>query len=334
MVCTRGRPHVAARAVASLAEQEVGEILVVDNAPEDATTRSLVRSRFPDVRYVVEPVQGLDFARNRALFEATGEVVAFLDDDAVAAPGWSEAFSTVFASDALVGACTARVEALSVETAGQRLFEKNGGYSRGLERIDLPTDSHRPLHGRKAPLIAWAVSVGSGCSFALRRQLALEIGGFDPALDLGAALPGGGDHDMLWRVLRSGHHVVYEPRALAYHEHRRGEAEVHAQIAGHQRGLVAFLAKSVWTERGRQRVAVLMFLIWRLVKPGLRLIKRAAGRDPLPAAALWRMWANALMGPVAYLTAQRTARRRERSMGRRPRPSPTNHHPVSPRRHS
>lgn len=310
VVCTRGRPDLAARAVASLTEQRVSEVLVVDNAPDDDDASRLLRESFAGVRYVVEPIPGLDFARNRALSEATGDVVAFLDDDAVAAPGWADALAAVFESDARVGACTARVEALSVETPAQRIFEANGGYGRGLERIRLPRDASRPLHGRRAPLIAWAVSVGSGCSFALRRDLALDVGGFDVALDLGEALPGGGDHDMLWRVLQSGHDVVYEPEAVAYHEHRKEEAAVYAQLAGHQRGLVAFLAKTALTVRGRERASVLAFLIWRLLKPGVRLARRVAHRDPLPAAALWRMWGSALIGPAAYVRARRTASRR------------------------
>jgi glycosyltransferase involved in cell wall biosynthesis len=315
VVCTRGRPDLAARAVASLREQVVHEVLVVDNAPPDDAMQRVVRDRFPGVRYVIEPTRGLDFARNRALSEARGDVIAFLDDDAVATPGWSTALAAVFDAHARVGACTARVEALSAETPAQRIFEANGGYARGVERIHLPGDASRPLHGRRAPLIAWAVSVGSGCSFALRRQLALDIGGFDIALDLGDVLPGGGDHDMLWRVLMSGNDVVYEPKALAHHEHRKEEAALYAQLAGHQRGLVAFLTKTAATVRGRERASVLSFLVWRLLKPGVRLARRAAGRDPLPARALWQMWGNALMGPAAYVAARRTARRRAAAGG-------------------
>lgn len=309
-ICTRGRRELLARALDSLREQDVHEVLVVDNAPADDSTRRLVQERFPGVRYMAEPSRGLDFARNRALREATGEIVAFLDDDAVAAPGWATALTSVFVGDARVGACTARVEALSVETAGQRLFEANGGYGRGRERIRLPLDAHRRLHGLRAPLIAWAVSIGSGCSFALRRRLVLSLGGFDVALDLGDPLPGGGDHDILWRVLQAGYDVVYEPEALAHHEHRKETDAVYAQLAGHQRGLVAFLTKTVGTARRGQRLSVLAFLLWRLVKPGVRLARRLARRDPLPAGALWRMWGNAIMGPTAYLSARRTARRR------------------------
>lgn len=310
VVCTRGRSELAARAVGSLLRQPAYEVLVVDNAPCDDSTRSLIEGRFAGARYVVEPVRGLDFARNRALSEATGDVVAFLDDDAVAAPGWAEALAEVFDSNPRVGACTARVEALSLETSAQRLFEENGGFSRGVERIRLPVDAAGPLHGHRAPLIAWAVSVGSGCSFALRRRLALDLGGFDVALDLGEQLPGGGDHDMLWRTLAAGYEVVYEPAALAHHEHRRERGAVYAQLAGHQRGLLAFLAKAVANSRGSQRVSVFAFFLWRLLKPGIRLARRSVGRDPLPASALWLMWKNAIMGGPAYLSARRVARRR------------------------
>lgn len=316
VICTRGRPDLVVRAIASLLAQDVHEVLVVDNAPEDDATHLMIGDRFPDVRYVVEPVRGLDFARNRALREATGDVVAFLDDDAVAAPGWAAALADVFETDARVGACTARVEALSIATPAQRLFEANGGYARGLERIRLPDDATRRLHGRRAPLIAWAVSIGSGCSFALHRRLVLELGSFDVALDMGDPLPGGGDHDMLWRVLQAGYDVVYEPEALAFHEHRTDEEAVYAQLAGHQRGLVAFLAKTVVNVRGWRKVNVLVFLLWRLLKPGVRLARRAAGRDPLPAGVLWRMWGNAVIGPAAYLAARRIARTRAAGVGR------------------
>jgi glycosyltransferase involved in cell wall biosynthesis len=309
-VCTRDRAAMAARAVASLVEQGAQEVLVVDNAPTDDSTRRLLRERFPQTRYLVEPSEGLDIARNCALREATGDIVAFLDDDAVAAPGWAAAFVRTFEASPLVAACTGRVEALKLETPAQRLFEANGGYSRGAERIQLPDEANRPLMGHHAPLIAWAVSIGSGCSFALRRQVALSLGGFDEALDLGSRLPGGGDHDMIWRLLQSGYKVVYEPEALAYHEHRREPDAVFAQLAGHQRGLVAFLAKAAVNTRGSHRLGVLAFLFWRLLKPGLRLARRIAGRDPLPARALWRMWGNTLIGGPAYFMSREAAKRR------------------------
>ncbi|HET7584838.1 MAG TPA: glycosyltransferase [Gemmatimonadaceae bacterium] len=330
VVCTHDRPALLRRALSSLLSQRLPatEILVVDNAPSSDATRNLVHGEFPAVRYEHEPVPGLDFARNRALHAATSDVVAFLDDDAAADAGWVEALAHVM-RDPHVGMCTGRVEALATDTEAQRLFEENGGFSRGMERRRLPAQAGLALAtwraaGRGAssgatsraarllpvPLIACAFDVGAGCSMAVRRTVAVALGGFDEALDLGDALPGGGDHDMLWRMLEAGHEVVYEPAALAWHEHRREMEGVAAQIAGQQRAMVALLTKCLVTARGRRRASVAAYLGWRLVKPGARLIRRAAGRDPLPAWLLARTWRACWRGILEYPRARRIAMER------------------------
>lgn len=310
-VCTFNRPVALARALRSLLEQDPppAEILVVDNSTAGTNQADITRD-FPRVRVVREPVPGLDFARNRAIQEAGQEIVIFLDDDAVASPGWAAAMAEPLLADASVGATTGRVEALSVDTEGQRLFEANGGFSRGRSRIRLPEDADQPLHGRKAPLIAWTVSVGSGCSLGVRRQAVREIGGFDTALDLGEVLPGGGDHDIMWRLLQAGQGLVYQPAALAWHEHRRDRTEAETQIVGHQRALVALLAKQTLHTGGKGRWPVAGFLAWRLLKPGVRLLYRLSGRDPLPAPLLLRMWFHCWLGLLAYPRARKLASRR------------------------
>jgi glycosyltransferase involved in cell wall biosynthesis len=319
-VCTRNRPAELRRALVSLVRQSPPspdrplEVLVVDNAPVDGRTRELVEGEFPGIRYLEEPLPGLDFARNRALSAALGDVVAFLDDDAVAAPGWAAALLAPFQEDAKVAAVTGRVLPLALDTEAQRRFEANGGFSRGERTIRLPKDAGEPLHGRRAPLIAWAVSVGSGCSLAVHRWRMLALGGFDEALDMGPALPGGGDHDALWRLLNAGWTTVYEPAALAAHEHRRELGGAYDQILGHQRALVAFLVKSARNARGRRKAGVRSFLAWRLVKP---LIRVANPRDPLPFGVCLRMLVHCWRGLGAYTAARRLVRERRAGLIRR-----------------
>lgn len=310
-VCTCDRPASLARTLRSLEGQirAPQEILVVDNGSRPGT-EELLRREFPLVRLVREPVPGLDFARNRAIATANSDIVVFLDDDAVAEPGWVAAVVEPLLENPSVAACTGRVEALSLDTEAQRLFEANGGFSRGNTNIRLPRDAYLPLHGRSAPLIAWAVSIGSGCSLAVRRDVARAIGGFDEALDLGPALPGGGDHDMLWRLLQAGYEIVYQPSAVARHEHRQDLGAAEAQIVGHQRALIALLSKQVVITRGMARWGVAAFLGWRLAKPGVRLARRLVGRDPLPARLLLRMWAHCWSGLWAYPRARAVARQR------------------------
>jgi glycosyltransferase involved in cell wall biosynthesis len=317
-VCTRNRPVELRRALVSLVRQSQPaperplEILVVDNAPVDSRTRDLVEREFPEVHYLEEPVPGLDFARNRALSAALGDVVAFLDDDAVAAPGWAAALLAPFEGDSKVAAVTGRVLPLALDTEAQRRFEANGGFSRGERTIRLPKDAGEPLQGHRVPLIAWAVSVGSGCSLAVHRWRMLALGGFDEALDTGPALPGGGDHDALWRLLEAGWTTVYEPAALAAHEHRREIGRAYDQILGHQRALVAFLAKSARQARGRRKTEIRAFLAWRLVKPLVRVLNP---RDPLPVGVRLRMIGHCWRGLRAYAESRRECRRRRELAG-------------------
>lgn len=308
-ICTRNRPPQLQRALHSLLTQtrSPAEILVVDNAPMNDATQVMVRNEFPTVRYVREPVPGLDFARNRALAEASQEIVAFLDDDAVADPGWVDVTATVFGESPRIAICTGKVEALALESEGQRLFEANGGFARGDMRIRLPEDVRRRLHGMPAPLIAWSISVGSGCSLAVRRRTIIEIGRFDEALDMGPALPGGGDLDIIWRTLTAGYEVVYEPKVQARHEHRREVEAAVRQILEHNRSLIAVLIKAATSAQGAQRLGVIMFLLWRLTKPGLRLVLRALGRDPLPASVLLRLWWQCCRGLGTYTHTRRLA---------------------------
>src|SRR5207247_44217 len=68
------------------------EILVVDNASTDSTATVVAECAARgtiEVRYVRENELGLDAARNRGIREASGEVVAFLDDDARARHDWA-----------------------------------------------------------------------------------------------------------------------------------------------------------------------------------------------------------------------------------------------------
>lgn len=95
---TYHRPDGLRRAVCSARDRlnesplgaEVTEILVVDNA-SDGSGRSTVETiEWPLLRYVHEPTPGVATARNRALDEATGDVLVFFDDDERAGPGWPD----------------------------------------------------------------------------------------------------------------------------------------------------------------------------------------------------------------------------------------------------
>ncbi|MCU9847521.1 glycosyltransferase [Defluviimonas sp. WL0024] len=297
-ICTRDRPDDLSRALAALTSfADLGqEILVVDNCPSTEATRQLVAG-FPSVRYVLEPVKGLDNARNRALTEARGEVVAFIDDDAVAEAGWLDALLRGF-EDPRVACVTGLTMPLELETEAQEVFEALAGFSRrGFARR---TFSSPPTH----PLATGGI--GAGANMAIRRDLLHSIGPFDPALDAGTPTKSGGDHEYMTRILRAGHHIVYEPGAVNWHRHRRSWEELVATMQGYGVGVYAgwtraFLVDHDW---GVFRRALGWFRHEQL--PALVRATFAPSKDR-PRDLLWAELRGCWQGPFAYLRARRQA---------------------------
>jgi GT2 family glycosyltransferase len=228
-VCTRNRTADLALCLDALVRLDYPavDILVIDNAPVSEATEHLVQSKYPNVRYVCEPRPGLDWARNRAIIEAYGEIIAYTDDDVVVDPGWVKALVKVFAENSEVMAVTGLVVPYELETESQVLFEMYGGFGRGMTR-----KWYRVGRGNKMP---WRLlgtgQFGTGANMAYRRCVFDEIGYFDPALDVGTLTNGGGDLEMFFRVLKEGHTLVYEPSAIIRHRHRRDYANLRSQIA-------------------------------------------------------------------------------------------------------
>lgn len=279
-VCTKDRPSNVARCLAALAATTPPpfEILVVDNAPSNDATRSVVAAH-PDVRYLREPRPGLDFARNRAVVAARGDWVAFVDDDVVVDDGWLEGFYEALGENPDAGAITGLILPYSLETEAQVVFERQGGFRRGVEkkRFSGPVLPGNPLYPCGAGIF------GAGANMAFRRRLLLDLGGFDEALDTGAPLPGGGDLDMFYRVVRSGAPLIYEPRFLVFHEHRAQRPALRHQYYTWGLGLMAFIEKSRRTDPP-QRTKFRRLIGWWFRYQLKQVAKSLLGRHPLPVS--------------------------------------------------
>jgi glycosyltransferase involved in cell wall biosynthesis len=297
VVCTRERPHDLVRALdaISVLAPPPHEVLVVDNAPATTATREVV-ARYPHVRYVVEPRRGLNCARNCALRSASGDIVAFTDDDAVPEPGWAEALAVNFA-DPRVLCVTGLTLPLELETPSQELFEEHCSFVRGFARRVFDGRLDHPLHVSR---------VGAGASLAVRRSAASLVGWFDERLDAGTPTQSGGDHELFTRILLHGYRIVYEPRAVSWHRHRRTPEELRAVVQGYGTGVYA-----MWTGlllEGRDLGVLRMAWNWfrwdhlpLLLAPSRW---RTAGRDALLRAEM----RGCLGGPLAWLKARRMAR--------------------------
>jgi GT2 family glycosyltransferase len=288
--CTKDRAQRLARLLGSLvpliatSRFRSTEVVVIDNASVDSATRDAVAG-FAGVRYVFEPRAGLDFARNAAMRHATGELLAFLDDDVVVDRDWLDGLFTAWQGCPDAGGFSGLVLPYRLDTEAQVQFELRGGFGRGFEpKVFHAASADNPLHPVGAGVI------GAGCNMAFDRSLLLSLGGFDEALDTGAPLPGGGDLDIFYRVLRSGRPIVYEPRYAVYHEHRETLPQLRRQYWSWGLGFMAFLAKSRRSDptlRRKQSAILRWWLLDKLADLGVAAYRLRIDELRFLLAELW-----------------------------------------------
>ena len=133
IVCTRHRPDPLGRCLASLAALDGPdpEVIVVDNTQGDPETERVANRA--GARYVVETRVGLSRARNAGIDAATGDLIAFLDDDAVADPAWLSRHSEVLADDSLM-ASTGRILPMATEDGRGLARPRRAGVRRRSQR--------------------------------------------------------------------------------------------------------------------------------------------------------------------------------------------------------
>lgn len=282
-VCTRDRPEQLARCLKSLLSMETSafgvpvsmDMLVIDNAPSTSETSTLADS-LPGVSYFLEPRPGLDFARNRALKEARGDLLAYVDDDVIADPGWLAGLMEAWMEHPDAGAFTGQVLPYELATKAQILFELRGGFRRGF----APIRYGQALAGHPAYPFSAGV-FGTGANMAFHTEVLKRLNGFDEALDTGPPLPAAGDHDIFCRLIRGGYAIVYKPEYLVFHEHRRELKALLRQYFSWGLGVMALVGK--WHQKDPTQCRKLRYLIRAWFSSHLReLAGSFIGRAPIP----------------------------------------------------
>jgi glycosyltransferase involved in cell wall biosynthesis len=298
VVCTRDRPALLARCLAALQELDYPacEVVVVDSASRSSDTAQVVAAT--PYRYVREAQPGLDIARNRGAAEAQHAIIAYIDDDALAAPGWLRGMASAFSAPE-VALVTGRVLPAELATLAQRLFEQYSGMDKGTQPRIFQRRTLRP------PELIAVQHVGVGANMALRRSALAALGGFDPALDVGRPAGGAGDLDLFHRALAAGLTLRYEPSALAYHRHRREMHELWQQLYQNGQSFGVYLLK-LGSRRTVPRRAVVRFALgwvggWLLA----RLAACLLGRLHFPLELIWAELWGALHAPAAYRATYR-----------------------------
>jgi GT2 family glycosyltransferase len=307
VVPTRERGSLLKRCLEALLSLDYPayEVVVVDSEPRtDATIELAFGTGDPRVRYFVEPVRGTSRARNRAVNEARGDLLAFTDDDVIVDRGWLRGLVRGFTRAPEVGCVTGFVATAELDSESQLLFDRRVSWGRSFESrlYDLENNEvDDPLY----PYIAGVF--GTGASFAASRRALENLGGFDEALGPGTPPRGGEDLDLFLRVILAGKTIAYEPGALAWHLHRRGEQALRRQLFGYGSGLTAYAFKHMLASRtGRDVIERVPGGLRRLV----HLEPASRSRALAPSLRVIEL-AGACTGPVAYLLGRRRAVRRK-----------------------
>lgn len=234
VICTRNRSNDLKKCLESLRHQlcKPAEIVVVDNAPTDDSTLHVAK-QFPDVKYVREPRPGLDIARNTGAKNASAAIIAYTDDDVELHPMWLYYVHKSF-DNIDIKAMTGLVIAAELATESQQIFEKHWSFNRGY--INKYYDSKFYSEHLNGGPPVW--EIGAGANMAFRKNIFEELGYFDERLDVGAA-GCNGDSEMWFRILANGGTIHYNPRAIAFHTHRREIKQLKRQIYNYMRGFAA-----------------------------------------------------------------------------------------------
>jgi glycosyltransferase involved in cell wall biosynthesis/GT2 family glycosyltransferase len=203
---TLERVELIGAAIDSLEAQTVAPheiVLVIDTAPE---LEAECRERWPGIRVLPNrEQQGLSGARNTGLAESSGTVVAFLDDDAVAAPDWVERLGRAYADESVVGAGGA-VRPLWAE-------ERPPWFPPEFDWVVGCTHSGMPRRRE-------AVRNLVGANMSFRREALIEAGGFRHELGRIGKIPAGCEEtDLCIRIaeLDPEGAIVYDPEAAVDH---------------------------------------------------------------------------------------------------------------------
>jgi GT2 family glycosyltransferase len=170
------------------------EVIVVDDGSTDATA-AIAQSY--GAKVVSTPNQGLSAARNVGLEAASGEIVAYIDDDAYPEPDWLTLLVTGFRQGGYCG------------VGGPNLLPPEDGATAECVANAPGGPCHVLLTDREAEHIP-------GCNMAFQKSWLERVGGCDPQFR-----SAGDDVDLCWRLQEAGGRLGFHPSAVVWH-HRRG----------------------------------------------------------------------------------------------------------------
>lgn len=199
------------------------EVIVVDNNSSDKTKEVVVESYMPQfngrLRYLFQPKQGKSYALNLAITKADGEIIAFTDDDCIAASDWllriKEEFVTADA-DCVLGMSF--------------WLDENGNINKTIrERKDF--------------------LIGNGLNMSLKKSALVDVNFFDENLGPGVIGGAAEDMDLIYRISSVNKTVIFSQKPKIYHKPRLSHKHAMSLIDRDLKGYYFFLLKHAITKK-------------------------------------------------------------------------------------
>ncbi len=176
------------------------EVVLVDDGSKDSVPE--IAARFPWVRYHRQSNRGLSVARNVGMELATGEIIAYTDDDCFADTDW------------LYYLVAKLLETGASGVGGPNLLPTNDGPVAACVSASPGTPAHILVDDNIAEHVP-------GCNMAFWTERLRALGGFDPVYT-----KAGDDVDLCWRLQDEGDNIVFAPAAMVWH-HRRATVDAY-----------------------------------------------------------------------------------------------------------
>jgi O-antigen biosynthesis protein len=196
------------------------EVIVVNDGSTD-NLEEIVK-RYP-VKLISTPNQGLSNARNTGMYNAKGEIIAYIDDDAYPDPQWLLYLAYGYANSDIAG------------LGGPNIAPQENGFIAKC----VANSPGGPVHVLLTDEIAEHIP---GCNMSFRRDALVAIGGFDPIYRAA-----GDDVDVCWRIQNSGRTIGFHPSAVVWHHRRNSIKAYWKQQKGY--GKAEALLEGKWPEK-------------------------------------------------------------------------------------
>jgi GT2 family glycosyltransferase len=196
------------------------EVIVVSDGSNDGTVALASGYGF---QVITGQNQGLSAARNRGLQAASGDIVAYIDDDAYPDPHWLTYLAQAFMTTKHAGVGGPNVVPPQDGAIAQCVANAPGN----------------PTHVLLSDLEAEHIP---GCNMAFRKSCLQELGGFDARFRFA-----GDDVDVCWKLQERGETLGFAPSAFVWH-HRRSSVESYLKQQWNY-GVAEAMLEERWPEK-------------------------------------------------------------------------------------